>query len=83
VHRTVLASGIVIPDDVYDALELPEEDHESPVPRDPAVSPYVRGALWLGTARALTDLSKSEFHRVNRVEGQFQRHRRTTVRATN
>ena len=55
---------IVIPDDVYDALELPEGERESTVRRELAVSLYARGALSFGKARALADLSKAEFHRL-------------------
>lgn len=55
---------IVIPDDVYDALELPEEERESVVLRELAVTLYARGVLSFGKARALTDLSKAEFHRL-------------------
>jgi predicted HTH domain antitoxin len=55
---------IVIPDDVYDALELPEGERESAVRRELAVSSYARGALSFGKARALADLSKGEFHRL-------------------
>lgn len=55
---------IVIPEDVYDALELPEGERESAVRRELAVSLYARGALSFGKARALADLSKVEFHRL-------------------
>lgn len=55
---------IVIPDDVYDALELPEDERESTVQRELAVSLYDRGILSFGKARALADLSKREFHQL-------------------
>ena len=55
---------IVIPDDVYDALELPEEEREAAVRQELAVSLYDRGVLSFGKARALADLSKLEFHRL-------------------
>jgi predicted HTH domain antitoxin len=55
---------IVIPDDVYDALELPEEERESTVRQELAISLYDRGVLSFGKARALADLSKVEFHRL-------------------
>jgi predicted HTH domain antitoxin len=55
---------IAIPEDVYDALELPEGERESAVRQELAVSLYARGALSFGKARALADLSKVEFHRL-------------------
>lgn len=55
---------IVIPDDVYDALELPEAERESAVRLELAVSLYDRGILSFGKARQLADLSKVEFHRL-------------------
>jgi predicted HTH domain antitoxin len=54
----------VIPDDVYDALELPEEEREAAVRQELAVSLYDRGVLPFGKAQALADLSKVEFHRL-------------------
>lgn len=55
---------IVIPDDVYDALELPEAERESAVRRELAVTLYDREILSFGKARELADLSKVEFHRL-------------------
>jgi predicted HTH domain antitoxin len=55
---------IVIPDDVYDALELPEGERESTVRQELAISLYDRGVLSFGKARSLAELSKIEFHRL-------------------
>ena len=53
-----------IPDDVYDALELPEGEREEAVKRELALSLYARGILSFGKARELADVSKLEFHRL-------------------
>lgn len=53
---------IAIPDEVYDALELPEGEREESVKRELAVSLYERGVLSFGKARVLAGLSKREFH---------------------
>lgn len=55
---------IVIPDDVYEAIDLPEDERDAAVRRELAVSLYAGGILSFGKARALADLSKREFHRL-------------------
>lgn len=56
--------AIEIPDDVYDALDLPEGEREDAVKRELAVSLYERGVISFGKARELAGLSKWEFHRL-------------------
>jgi predicted HTH domain antitoxin len=57
-------AGVVIPDGVYDALELPEEERESSVRQELAASLSDRGVLSFGKARTLADLSKWEVRRL-------------------
>ena len=54
---------VVIPDDVYDALELPEEEREAAVRKELAVPLYDRGVLPFGKSRALASHSKLKFNR--------------------
>ena len=53
-----------IPDDVYDALELPEGEREEAVKRELALSLYARGILSFGKARDLAGVSRREFQRL-------------------
>lgn len=65
--------AIEIPDDVYDALELPEREREATVLRELAVTLYDRGFASFGKARELAGLSKWEFHRLLGERG-IERH---------
>lgn len=56
--------AIEIPDDVYDALELPEGERDAAMKLELAVSLYDRGVLSFGSARELAGCSKREFHRL-------------------
>ena len=53
-----------IPDDVYDALKLPEGEREEAVKRELALSLYARGILSFGKARDLAGVSRREFQRL-------------------
>jgi predicted HTH domain antitoxin len=53
---------IEIDDDVYEALQLPEEERSRALKQELAVSLYARDVLSFGKARALAELSKREFH---------------------
>lgn len=55
---------IEIDDDIYEALQLPEEGRSPTLKRELAVSLYARDILSFGKARALADLSKREFQRL-------------------
>jgi predicted HTH domain antitoxin len=55
-------AAIELPDEVYDALRVPEDERESVVREELAVSLYARGALSFGKARELADLSTRGFH---------------------
>jgi predicted HTH domain antitoxin len=52
---------IEIDDDVYEALQLPEEERSPAMKRELAVSLYARDVLSFGKARALAEMSKGEF----------------------
>ncbi|MFU8866627.1 UPF0175 family protein [Natronococcus sp.] len=52
---------IEIPEEVYDALRLPEEEREGVMREELACSLYDRGILSFGKARELTGVSKREF----------------------
>ncbi|ELY59757.1 hypothetical protein C491_05296 [Natronococcus amylolyticus DSM 10524] len=54
-------TAIEIPEEVYDALRLPEDEREGVMREELACSLYNRGALSFGKARELTGLSKREF----------------------
>lgn len=55
---------IEIDDEIFEALNLPEEDRTAAVKTELAISLYDRGILSFGKARALADRSKLEFHRL-------------------
>lgn len=52
---------INIPEDVWQAMRLPEMEKQNHLLIELAVTLYQRGILSLGKARALTHLSKWEF----------------------
>ena len=52
-----------IPDDIYLALKIPEEEKEKVLLLELAVSLYQRGILSFGKSRELAKLSKWEFHK--------------------
>jgi len=52
---------IEIDDDVYEALQLPEEERSPAMKRELAVSLYARDVLSFGKTRALAEVSKREF----------------------
>lgn len=54
-------AAIEIPEDVYDALRLPEDERDGVMRAELACSLYDRGALSFGNARELAGLSKREF----------------------
>lgn len=54
-------AAIEIPEEVYDALRLPEEEREGVMRQELACSLYERGVLSFGKARELTGVSKREF----------------------
>ena len=55
---------IDVPPDVYDALNVPEDQREDVLRRELAVSLYREGILSSGKARELAGLSRREFHRL-------------------
>jgi predicted HTH domain antitoxin len=55
---------IEIDDDVYEALQLPEEERSPAMKRELAVSLYARDVLSFGKARALTEMSNVEFQKL-------------------
>lgn len=64
---------IEIDDEVYEALNVPEEDRDATVKTELAVSLYDRGILSFGKARALASQSTREFHRLLGERG-IERH---------
>jgi predicted HTH domain antitoxin len=56
-------TAIPIPDDIFEALKIPEREREQELRIELAVSLYARGALSFGKARELAGLSKGEFQR--------------------
>jgi predicted HTH domain antitoxin len=56
--------GIDVPTEVYEALEVPEDERDGILRRERAVSRYREDYLSFGTARELAGLSKAEFHRL-------------------
>jgi len=50
-----------IPDDVWQAIKLPEVEKQGHLLKELAVILYQRGALSIGKARAMANLSKWEF----------------------
>lgn len=57
-------AAIEIPEEVYDALRVPEDEREGLVREELALSLYARGALSAGKARELADCSEREFARL-------------------
>ncbi|ERH06395.1 MAG: UPF0175 family protein [Halonotius sp. J07HN4] len=53
---------IEIDDDVYEALQLPEDERSDALKEELAVSLYARDILSFSKARALSGLSKRDFH---------------------
>lgn len=53
---------IEIDDDIYDALQLPEQERSQAVKQELAISLYAQGILSFGKARALAELSPQRFH---------------------
>lgn len=64
IRQTDRKAEIEIDDDIYEALNVPAEYRDPVVETELAISLYDRGILSFGTARALTDRSKREFHRL-------------------
>lgn len=56
--------SIEVPGEVYDALNVPEDEREAVIRRELAISLYDEGILSFGKARELADLSHREFHRL-------------------
>lgn len=56
-------TAIRIPDDIFEALKIPEKEREQELQIELAVSLYARGALSFGKARELAGLSKEAFQR--------------------
>lgn len=55
---------IEIDDEVYEALNVPEDERQTAIKTELAISLYDRGILPFGKARSLAGFSKREFHRV-------------------
>ena len=53
--------SINIPDDVWNAIKLPETEKQSHLMKELAITLYQRGILPLGKARAMANLTKWEF----------------------
>jgi len=53
---------IEIDDEVYEALQLPQEERPDRLKRELAVSLYTQDILSFGKARALADMTHREFH---------------------
>lgn len=64
---------IEIDDEVYEALNVPEEERDAAVKTELALSLYDRRILSFGKARALADRSKREFHHLLGERG-IERH---------
>lgn len=64
---------ITIPDEVYDAFDLPEGDRDSTMKRELAISLYNLRVLSFGKARELAGLSKGAFHQLLGERG-IERH---------
>ncbi|THE65430.1 UPF0175 family protein [Salinadaptatus halalkaliphilus] len=56
--------SIDVPSDVYDALNVPEDEREDVLRRELAVALYREGILSVGKARELSGLSRPDFHRL-------------------
>lgn len=55
---------IDVPPNVYDALNVPEDQRDEVLRRELAVSLYREGILSAGKARELAELSRREFHQL-------------------
>ncbi len=55
---------IDVPSDVYDSVNVPEDEREDVLRRELAVSLYQGGMLSFGKARELADMPRREFHRL-------------------
>jgi predicted HTH domain antitoxin len=64
---------IEVPGEIYEALNIPEEEREEVLRRELAVSLYDEGILSFGKARELAGLSHREFHRLL-GEREIERH---------
>ncbi|MFW5938414.1 MAG: UPF0175 family protein [Halanaeroarchaeum sp.] len=64
---------IDVPADVYDALNVPEDQRDDVLRRELALSLYREQVLSFGKARELADLSRREFHRLL-GEREIERH---------
>jgi len=53
---------IEIDDEVYEALQLPQEERPDRLKRELSVSLYTQDILSFGKARALADMTHREFH---------------------
>ena len=53
---------IEIDDEIYEAVQLPEDERSQAMKEELAVSLYARDILSFGKARALAGLSKRAFH---------------------
>lgn len=53
---------IEIDDDIYEALQVPEEERSQAMKRELAVSLYAQGILSFGKARELAEMSRRAFH---------------------
>jgi len=60
----VVMADVVIPEDVFDSIRLPDGEKDEALRLELAVSLYRRGALSFGKARELAGMSKEEFHSV-------------------
>ena len=56
--------SIDVPSDVYDSVNVPEDEREDVLRRELAVSLYQGGMLSFGKARELAGMSHREFHRL-------------------
>ncbi|SFC59428.1 Uncharacterised protein family (UPF0175) [Halobiforma haloterrestris] len=55
---------IDVPADVYDSVNVPEDEREDVLRRELAISLYREGMLSFGKARELAELSRREFHQL-------------------
>jgi len=70
-----------LPRDVYEALNVPEDERENVLHRELAVALYRTGILSIGKARELSGLSRREFYRLHGAPwGQSPLHRGGTRR---
>jgi predicted HTH domain antitoxin len=54
---------IRVPDDIFNALKIPEKEREQELRIELAISLYARGALSFGKARELAEIPKDDFQR--------------------